>query len=453
LLRRWDGIEAAELRLIGGSPAPMLTGIMAASISLVVLWSHIPDRLLIGWGAVAIACLIIRLALCLDFRRIQDDDAAVLRRLWPQVIGIGATGLLWGLFGASFYLPEDPELRGFILLVLAAVLGGGTVFYAGYLPAHLCYTLLCGLPTAIAAFWHGTTASIAFGIMALCFIVSMHAAARTLNRSIVGMMRLQREKSDLALSLQAAKEAAEVANRSKSKFVADLSHELRTPLNAVIGYSEMLLEDANAQGQYEQIDDLKKINYAGKHLLSLLNSVLDLAKIEAGKMEVFAERVELAHLIEDVSASAAYLAAKNGNKLVIERGDDLGATELDATKLRQVLLNLLSNAAKFTKEGTITLTAMRGADGPQHHLRIAVRDTGIGMSAETLERLFNDFVQADASTQAKYGGTGLGLALSRKLCRVMGGDMQVESELGRGSCFTIILPISRASGASAAIAA
>jgi signal transduction histidine kinase len=221
-----------------------------------------------------------------------------------------------------------------------------------------------------------------------------------------------------------------------------VSHELRTPLNAVIGYSEMLLEDAQQAGSAELIADLGKIQAAGRHLLSMVNDVLDLSKVEAGRMDLALEPVDLDDLVDEIVGTCRPLLQRNGNTLAVERNGDLGIILADATKLRQVLLNLLSNAAKFTDKGRVTVTASLEKSGPRDWLAVSVRDTGIGISAESLSKLFGNFSQANAGIAHKYGGTGLGLALSQRLCRLMGGEIAVTSEVGRGSCFTLRVPVS-----------
>jgi signal transduction histidine kinase/DNA-binding response OmpR family regulator len=235
-----------------------------------------------------------------------------------------------------------------------------------------------------------------------------------------------------------AREQAQEANKTKSAFLANMSHELRTPMNAIIGYSEMLLEEAEDTGEKWMEPDLKKILSSAKHLLQLINDILDLSKIEAGRMTVFLEPVDILQTAKDVAATVDPLVAKNANTFELQCADDVGQMRTDLTKLRQTLFNLLSNASKFTEKGKITLEIKRRADGM---VSFAVQDTGIGMNRSQMEKLFGEFVQADASTTRKYGGTGLGLAISRKFCRMLGGDITVESEPGRGSVFTAILPV------------
>ena len=237
-----------------------------------------------------------------------------------------------------------------------------------------------------------------------------------------------------------AKEASEIANRTKSLFLANMSHELRTPLNAIVGYSEMLQEEAAEQELESFGSDLEKINASGRHLLALINDILDLSKIEAGKMELYLESFDLNTLIDEVASTIQPMVEKNSNTLHIERTAELGGMRADQIKVRQALFNLLSNAAKFTQQGSVTLNAERQVMDDSEWIVFRVSDTGIGLSADKILRLFQDFSQADASTTRKFGGTGLGLALTRRFCQMMGGDVTVHSVPGQGSTFTIKLP-------------
>ena len=251
---------------------------------------------------------------------------------------------------------------------------------------------------------------------------------------------LEARVEDRTKLLAKAVKDAEEASKAKSSFLARMSHELRTPLNAIIGYSEILHEDAVDDGSTRTADDLDKVLNAARHLLGLINDVLDISKIEAGKMELYLENFEVPKLVSEVIATAAPLISKKGNTLALDCPADVGGMHADATKLRQMLLNLLSNASKFTEHGTITLKVTRVA--ATETLEFAVIDTGIGMTPEQLGRLFQAFSQADASTASRYGGTGLGLAISKQFAQMMNGDITVTSEAGVGSCFTIRLPAS-----------
>jgi signal transduction histidine kinase len=231
----------------------------------------------------------------------------------------------------------------------------------------------------------------------------------------------------------------QLASENKSQFLSSMSHELRTPLNAIIGLTEMMVSNAARFGTEKALEPLRRVNAAGTHLLSLINEVLDLSKIEAGKLELNPERINLARLIDEVVGTAGQLAEKNQNRLIVEAQENVGALKADAMRLKQILLNLLSNACKFTKVGEVALRVRKVADG-RDWVELAVADTGIGLTAEQQAKLFQDFTQADSLTARRYGGTGLGLALSRKLARMMGGDVTVTSELGKGSVFTVRLP-------------
>ena len=253
---------------------------------------------------------------------------------------------------------------------------------------------------------------------------------------LVGLMGLYHDISELTR----ARHAAEEANSAKSQFLANMSHELRTPLNAIIGYSEMLAEEVADIGHDELAPDLEKIRSAGRHLLALINDILDLSKVEAGKTELFLEEFEVAAMVEDVATTVRPLVDKNANRLVL-RMEQPGVMRADLTKVRQMLLNLLSNACKFTQGGTITLAVERVAvAGTVDAISFHVTDSGIGMTPEQMGKLFEAFAQAESSTTKKYGGTGLGLAISRRFARMMGGDVTVTSEVQHGSTFTIRLP-------------
>ena len=279
---------------------------------------------------------------------------------------------------------------------------------------------------------------ISFSLSGFCLLGNRFRQLRMILEASHGLALQQLEeiktKSEALLVAQAA---AEAASKAKSQFLANMSHELRTPLNAIIGYSEMLQEEADDLGTPEIKPDLQKIQGAGKHLLGLINDILDLSKIEAGKMTLYLETFEVETLLNEVAATVQPMINKNGNQLSLEVAPEIGSMRADVTKVRQALFNLLSNASKFTDKGSITLRARRqGAN-----LVFDVIDSGIGMTPEQVGRLFQAFAQADASTSKKYGGTGLGLALSRKFCQLMGGELTVASEAGKGSTFTATIPV------------
>jgi adenylate cyclase len=248
------------------------------------------------------------------------------------------------------------------------------------------------------------------------------------------------ENTRLFDEIQDKNRQLQLASENKSQFVSSVSHELRTPLNAIIGLTEMMVKNAARFGTEKAQEPLQRVNRAGTHLLGLINQVLDLSKIEAGKLELNPQTVQLAPLINDVISTAGQLAEQNKNRLLVDAQKNLGVLTVDPMRLRQILLNLLSNACKFTKAGEVKLAARKVSNG-SNFVEFAVSDTGIGMTAEQQAKLFEEFSQADATTAQRFGGTGLGLAITRKLARMMGGDVTVASEPGKGSVFTVRLPV------------
>jgi adenylate cyclase len=269
---------------------------------------------------------------------------------------------------------------------------------------------------------------------------------------ITGLKQAQFELAELVGNLEVARDQANEANRTKSAFLANMSHELRTPLNAIIGYSEILKEEAQDNGLDDFLPDLDRIESAGRHLLGVINDILDLSKIEAGKMDVYLEDFDIVALIEELQSIAKPLVAKNNNRMEVICPADIGSMRSDLTKVKQSLLNLLSNSSKFTSDGKLTLEVSRSPGPEAPTVVFKVSDTGIGMTDEQVGKLFQAFSQADATTTKKFGGTGLGLAITRHFCTILGGDITVESEPGKGSTFTIALP-DRAAAAAAAPAA
>ena len=354
--------------------------------------------------------------------------------LWGSYNYGGASSpfLMWFLVMpllAFFYLGSGTRIR---IVIFAQITVGLAAFYAAFLmknsfPVHIPVENMVEVGI-VSAFCAAT----------YVFLMAAYYSSVVDSQSEL-LREIDRHQQTMKM-LTVAKDDAVRANGAKSDFLAKMSHELRTPLNAVLGYSEILLEDAELEGRGGQIADLQKISAAGKHLLAMVNDILDISKIEAGKMELNVEQLNLDKFITEVESTARPLAAKNTNAFIVERGSDLGVIRADATKLRQAVFNLLSNAAKFTQNGRITLSVDRDQRADGSWLVISVADTGVGISPDQQASLFSNFSQANRTIAAKYGGTGLGLSLSQNLCRLMGGKISLESEVSKGSKFTIELP-------------
>jgi signal transduction histidine kinase len=331
---------------------------------------------------------------------------------------------------AFFYLGSSKSLRAIVMVMFAANLA---IFSALYL---FGYHIKNDLPVA-AMQGLGLVSTIAASLY-VAMMALYYAKIQASQTELEGEMR---QHMATAAALRQATEEAERASAAKAEFLAKMSHELRTPLNAVIGYSQILLEDAEDEGDSQSIADLNKIHSAGQHLLKLVNEVLDLSKIEAGKMELDLEETDLTALLSEIVHSHRPAAGNNGNEMLCTLAPDLGTALCDAGKFRNLTGQLIDNAVKFTHNGTIEIAAERRVDGPSDELVIDVIDTGIGIASDQITNLFEKFTVADDSSTSKYGGTGLGLALSQRLCKLMGGEISVESDVGKGSRFTIRMPL------------
>ena len=347
--------------------------------------------------------------------------------------GVTSPTLAWVLvipLLAFFYLGSSSKLRLIVEVMFAVNVAIFGFFY--FLGFHVNNSLPVAAMQGLGLV--STTAAALYVAMMALYYAQIQAS----HSELEGEMR---QHMATATALRAATEEAERAGAAKADFLAKMSHELRTPLNAVIGYSQILLEDAEIEGDRASVADLTKIHLAGQHLLKLVNEILDLSKIEAGKMELDLEEVDIGELLDEIAESARAAAVSNGNEFACVISPYLGMALCDAGRFRNMAGQLVDNAAKFTQNGKVEIIANRVPDGDGDQLLVDVIDTGIGIAPDQITHLFEKFTVADDSSTSKYGGTGLGLALSQKLCKLMGGEITVESVLGKGSRFTIRIPL------------
>jgi signal transduction histidine kinase len=358
--------------------------------------------------------------------------------------------LAWSVGAVTLLGSADSRLTLMLAIMMFAITAFASSSLATHLPSASTFIVVILVPLALGMIAKTDPVVRISGLAIVVGTAALLATVVRSHRDVATLIRTDLRLSAAVAEAVHARAAAEEANVAKSAFLANMSHELRTPLNAILGYSEMLSEDARAQGASSTAADLERVAAAGRHLLALVTDVLDLSKIEAGRMDLHIDTVDAAAIVRTVVDTSATLAAAGGNQLSVDGLEMLGTIQSDPVKLQQVLLNLVGNACKFTSSGRVHVGCRRERGGPADWVVIDVTDTGIGMTPEQMTRLFGQFMQADSSTTRRFGGTGLGLAISQQLCAMLGGAITVQSEFGRGSTFTLRVPVCAPRAATAA---
>ncbi len=442
MLDRQD-IRSEEIRVVFKTPLALLASLVNGAFCVAVLWPALPRPLLLGW-ALALALGTAGRALLWRAYWARRPDGAKAGS-WGRWFTVGAlsAGVSWGALAAVIPLTNDPLYHCFTVMVMAGMAAGGVAALAAYLPALYAFLAPLGLPLVAALLLHGGSAYLATGAMVAVFLAAVGATARELNRSLVDNIRLRFETTRLAEEVAVARDAAEAAARAKTDFLAHMSHEIRTPMNGIIGMNRLLLATALEAPQRVYAE---AVDSSAKALLIIINDILDVSKLEAGRVTIESIEFDLDSLVRDVVALLQPRAAEKGLRLVVDIDPAAqGRFRSDPTRLRQVLLNLIGNAVKFTAAGEVRVRLRRESESEAGvKLRLEVIDTGIGIPVASRARLFEKFSQADGSITRRFGGTGLGLAISRQLVELLGGEIGVESEEGKGSCFHVSLRLVRA---------
>ena len=396
------------------------------------------------WASAIVALNIYLLAWVYFVLRATNDEKITTKKAKRFILIYQVQAVLhgssWGALPFLLIELTSPEMKFFAYIILCGMAAGAIGTTAMIYHIYLSFMLPLMLPVILtqlflqndfALFSRNTL------VMLIIFVISLIVLAHIHYESIKRSIALMVENNKLLNDVTESYEKTEAASQAKSSFLANMSHELRTPLNAVIGYSELIYDNSQDNDFKSIPGDAKKITKAGQHLLSLINNVLDLSKIESGKMNVFVEDINIYHLLNEIKETTEALIYKNKNTFIFNVPENLSTVKTDSTKLRQILFNIIGNAAKFTEDGEITISVV----AHQNNLQISIADTGIGMSAKQLDDLTTPFMQADISTTRKYGGTGLGMSLAEHMAEVLGIEINVQSTQNKGTCFDLTLPL------------